>query len=94
MNNIEMVCIAVEGSLWVRCLPPKERMPGPKRGDIVTKMGERTIGGELYFILKEWPDPEGYKAEAFVPLNKTSQKEEMKTVTFTEIEKELPVSAN
>jgi len=67
----------------------KERkVNGPANGDVVTATSEYYKEGIRYYKLKEWP-PNGYDANAFVPLD-----EQAEPVTFEKVTKEHPVSVN
>lgn len=67
---------------------------GPKKGDIVTVVNEYWNDGEKWYRLMEWPVPNngGYNSKHFTPIDEEQAKFE--EVTYSEIKKEVPVSAN
>lgn len=69
---------------------------GPKKGDIVTVQREYWSEGEKFYNLVEWPLVDGmlpgYDATCFEPLQELAT--EFEEVTYSEIKKEVPVSAN
>lgn len=64
---------------------------GPRKGDIVTKVGEEQNGE--YYIFKEWPGDSFYYA-SFVPINEASAETGMVEVTFEDIKKLIPSYSN
>lgn len=80
---------------WSKKTP--RRIAGPKRGDILTVEGEYWNEGSKYYQFMEWPKSDdearrGYDSDCFKPIDE--EQAQFEEVTFSEIKKEVPVSAN
>lgn len=88
---MKLVCLNNRG--WVSTIT-KIKANGPKKGDLVTRVGENVIEGKLFYFLEEWPeDTEGFCSTEFIPINNTTKdkQEEVKLIEFT---KNKPILAN
>lgn len=64
---------------------------GPRKGDVVTVVGETWEMGEQYYLLKEWePDDQNYLAICFDPIDEAAIQE----VSFQTIKESNPVCVN
>lgn len=77
---------------WSKKTPKPAK--GPKKDDIVSVEDEHWHEGEKYYRLVEWPTPPGtgYDAACFKPIDE--EQAQFEEVTFSEIQKEVPASAN
>lgn len=75
----------------------KKKSTGPKYGDILTVESHYYVEGNMFYQFIEWPslsndDQRGFLATCFKPIDE--EKAQFEEVTYSEIKKEVPVSAN
>lgn len=94
MKEFKVICINDKG--WIGAVLENgvrmiRAVSGPKLNEICTVVGDVIDPAEGYpaYILKEWSkhNLHGYAKREFLPLD------DFKEVTFTELKKEMPVSA-
>lgn len=65
--------------------------PGPKKDDVLVVEGDGFDEHGKFYVFAEWPERK-FNAKCFKPLPESTA--EFKEVTYSEIKKEAPVSAN
>lgn len=68
-----------------------EPVNGPKKDEVLTVIEEDYDEGEKYYRFMEWPK-RAYLSKYFRPIDE--EQAQFKEVTYSEIKKEVPVSAN
>lgn len=70
--NVVPEAYTTSGSLWWKKKKRATRK-GPKKGDILTVVGEYWKEGEKFYELMEWP-PYGYSSTSFKPIDEVYEK--------------------